>query len=369
MADGGPHFKTVLMQWGPIPPSGGPNRERYLDHKGRESLRGFSDEYEAVLVILGDRAADMPALDFKLVEEDEGAARAIQRQKRSEWIQFRSTIDQATLDAIAPRIKKATTSAVAALNYLEDHELKEDAHRAIHRAAFVKRGLFGCPIVLRDGAYWEDCAINISHLRMGLSVGLVSDFACSICARLVEDCDHQMGEPYPKVAERDSGECSICEGTECEHIMGQSYLAVAYASAINAVAHEASFVARPRYPQARIVEMIRDLGETGNDPCVRAAAEQGILNCDADLGPCKGFNEMKTGRSGSGPIATRQTSPSSRSRCSRSPFDRLDRRLARSGWGVVRLPATFFVGVVPGQGWRLRHHAVTRSGLDVVPRR
>jgi hypothetical protein len=40
--------------------------------------------------------------------------------------------------------------------------------------------------------------------------------------------------------------------------------------------------------------------------------------------------------------------------------------LARSGWGVVRLPATFCVGVVPGQGWRLRHHAVTRSGLDVV---
>jgi hypothetical protein len=43
--------------------------------------------------------------------------------------------------------------------------------------------------------------------------------------------------------------------------------------------------------------------------------------------------------------------------------------LVRSGWGVVRLPATFFVVVVPGQGWRLRHHAVTRSGLDVVPRR
>lgn len=288
------------MQWGPIPPSGGPNRERFLDHHGRESLAEFTDEYNDVLAILGDRAKRMPALDFELVEEDEDARRAIQRQKRGEWKQFQAIIDQRTLDAIEPHIKKATTLAVAALNYLEDHELKDEAHLAIHAAAFVKRGLFGCPIVLRDGEYWTDCPINISHLRIGSSAGLVSDFACSICARLVEDCDHQMGEPYQKEAERDDGVCSICGAAECQHVVGQSYLVVAYASAINAVLQEASLVARPRYPQARIVEVTKDLGEMGNDPRVRSAAEHGILNCDADLGPCKGFNEVKNHQFGLG---------------------------------------------------------------------
>lgn len=292
MSDGELRFKSVLMQWGPIPPSGGPNRERYLDHYGREAMQAAADEYAAVLAILGDRAKEMPTLDFELVEDDEDAAFAIQRQKRGEWVQFRATIDPATLNAIEPHIKNSITSAVAALNYLEEHELKESAHNAIHRAAFVNRGLFGCPVVWRDEAYWTDCPIDVSHLRMGLSVGLVSDFACSICARLVEDCDHQMGETYPKVAERKDGECSICDATECRHVVGESYLVVAYASAVNAVLHETSFVARPRYPQARIIEMTKDLGEIGDRPHVRAAAEQGLLNCDADLGPCKGFNEV-----------------------------------------------------------------------------
>ncbi|KRD35210.1 hypothetical protein ASE27_15540 [Oerskovia sp. Root918] len=293
MSEGGLQFKMVVMQWGSIPPSGGPNRERYLDHYGRESMQAADDEYDAVLMILGDRAKEVPTLDFELVEEDEDAARVIQRQKREEWEQFGATIDQATLNAIEPHITKSTTSAVAALNYLEDHELKEIAHLAIHRAAFVNRGLFGCPVVWRDEAYWTDCPIDVSHLRVGVSGGLVSDFACSICARLVEDCDHQMGEPHPKVAESKDGECSICAATECEHVAGESYLVVAYASAINVVAQEVSFVARPRYPQARIIEMTKDLGEIGDRPRVRAAAEQGLLNCDADLGPCKGFNEMQ----------------------------------------------------------------------------
>jgi hypothetical protein len=35
--------------------------------------------------------------------------------------------------------------------------------------------------------------------------------------------------------------------------------------------------------------MWKDLGEIGDRPHVRVAAEQGLLNCDADLGPCKGF--------------------------------------------------------------------------------
>ncbi|WP_336855458.1 hypothetical protein [Sinomonas albida] len=151
---------------------------------------------------------------------------------------------------------------VAALNYLEDHALADAAHRAIHRAAFMRRGLYGCPIVLGDDdEFWTKCSISISHLRIGMSAGLISDFECSICGLLVEDCDHIMGEIYDKIASRDDdGTCSICEATECEHEIGKAYLTAAYANARNAMAEEVSMVARPRYPQARIVERSIDLG-------------------------------------------------------------------------------------------------------------
>ncbi|GEB46823.1 hypothetical protein MTE01_27680 [Microbacterium testaceum] len=290
----GQQFKMLILQWGPIPPSGGPHRDRYLDHFGRASLQTAEDEYDEVMRLLGTDAAHIPALDFDLVENDDRARRATQRQKRAEWLAFQSTIHTKLLDEIEPHIRKSVSAAMDALNYLEDHPLREAAHGAIHRAAFVKRGLFGCPITYRDdGDYWTDCPINISHLRMGVSAGLVSDFECSICGKLVEDCDHEMRQYYPKVAERDGeGKCTICNETECDHRAGETVLVEAWASARNVKANEVSMVARPRYPLARMVEKSFDLGRAGEDPRVRDAARRGVLNCDGDLGPCKGFNEM-----------------------------------------------------------------------------
>lgn len=286
----------MVMQWGPIPPSGGPHRDRYLDTHGRESLRAADESYAAALGALGEHADQMPAMHTALSTDDDALRREVQRQKRSEWRDFSATIDQETLDTVEPLIRRSESSAVAALNYLEDHELAEDAHGAIHRAAFMRRGLYGCPIVLRDDdEFWNSCSINISHLRLGMSVGLISDFECSICRRMVEDCDHSMGGVYDKTASRDDdGQCSICEATECEHETGKAYPTVAYANARNARAEEVSMVARPRYPQARIVEESIDLGPAGDDPQIRRAAEHNDLNCDVCLGPCQGFNDMKT---------------------------------------------------------------------------
>lgn len=280
------------MQAGPIPPSGGPNRETYLDHHGRASLQIAASEYDEVLRHLGD--ATIPALDFDLVEEDDGVRRAVQRQKRAEWLDFQSTVDPGVLTAIEPHIKKSVSAAMDALNYLEDHPLREEAHIAIHRAAFAKRGLFGCPITYgEDEEYWTACPINISHLRIGVSAGLVSDFECSICAELVEDCDHVMGEHYPKVAKHDAeGICNICGKAGCAHIVGETTMVAALAIARNVKANEVSMVARPRYPLARMVEKSYDLGLASEDPRVQKAAKRGDLNCDGDLGPCKGFNEM-----------------------------------------------------------------------------
>lgn len=283
----------MVMQPGPIPPSGGPLRERFLDLHGRRALEAATSEYAEVVAILSTSPSSMPVLDFPLVESEAEVRRAVQREKRAEWIEFLEKTDRSTLDAVEPHVKRSMTASMDALNYLEDHELREDAHAAIHRAAFVKRGLFGCPIVLRDGEYWTDCPINISHLRMGVSAGLVSDMECAICGELIEDCTHQPGQLYPKDAGRDAaGRCTLCDSVDCEHPEGETFLVPAYGVARSITAGEISFVVRPRYPLARVVEETRDMGQLHDDPQVIHAATHGELNCDADLGPCKGFNEM-----------------------------------------------------------------------------
>lgn len=293
--DKGGKFKMLIMQAGPIPPSGGPLRDRYLEHHGRAALDVSSEEYAETLTLLGKLAGRIPTLPEALVEQDEDVRRSIQREKRGEWIMFSAKVDQATLDAIEPHISKAVASAMEALNYLEDHELMEDAHSAIHRAAFLKRGLFGCPIVLRDDdEYWSECPINLSHLRLGISAGLLSEFECSICGELVEDCDHKMNEFYPMVTGRgNDGKCNFCNTEQCEHPNGEPFQMQAYASARNIKATEVSLVARPRYPLARIYGESKDLGALGDDSRIRYAATHDDLQCDADLGPCKGFNDMK----------------------------------------------------------------------------
>ncbi|MBT2585379.1 hypothetical protein [Arthrobacter sp. ISL-95] len=238
----------------------------------------------------------MPELRLPLVSDDDFLRREVQRTKRAEWSAFRATLDRETLDVVAPNIRRSESAAVAALNYLEDHELAEVAHMAIHRVAFMRRGLFGCPIVLRDDdEFWTDCSVDISHLRAGMSAGLTGDFECSICAQMVEDCDHTVGEVYDKVVSRDDdGKCSVCESFDCEHRVGKAYPSVANAIARNMILEEGSIVARPRYPLARMIEKSIDLGSLGDDPRIRTAARNASLNCDGCLGPCSGFNDMLT---------------------------------------------------------------------------
>lgn len=291
LADRSPRYKALLLEWGPVPPSGGPERLRYLAHHGLASLREFKVEFERVAAVFEGNARPMPVIDFELVQTNEDVRRAIQVKKRDEWAEFLLSVDEAHLETVEPHVRKSVTSAIAALNFLEDHELREDAHIAIHEASFVQRGLLGCPIVVRDDAYWTACPVNVSHIRMGTSIGMVAEFACSICGRMVEDCDHVMGEPYRRVAMHLDGRCSVCEAPECEHVVGSFYMVVAHARAVNAVMHETSLVARPRYPQARITELTQDYGDEGDDPRFRALADRGALHCDVDLGPCYGLND------------------------------------------------------------------------------
>lgn len=284
-------FKALVLELGPVPPSGGPERLRYLDHRGTEFLEHFNTEMNRAVAILSKSPARVPKIDFPLTETNDDVRVAVHERKRKEWSDFKSSTDATLLEQAEPHVRGAVEAAIAALNFLEDHALSENAHAAVHEAAFVQRGLYGCPIVIRENSYWTSCPINISHIRLGLSVGMVAEYQCSVCGRMAEDCDHVMGRAYKVGATRIDGLCSICEAEVCEHTVGRDYVAVAKARPANAVMHETSFVKRPRYPRARIVEMTVDYGDEGDDPRFGELAGHGALNCDADLGPCNGWND------------------------------------------------------------------------------
>jgi hypothetical protein len=283
------------MTWGPIPPSGGPHRFRYLDANGRSALADADEHYAIAVEALGEIAASMPVVHSPLTLSDRRARIAIQEQKAREWVAFNESVPDEIVEKVAPHILRSEASAVAAFNFLEDHELAETAHAAIHRAAFMRSGFTGCAVYIRDDQVWTKCSMQIHQIRVGASMGIESDFECSICGLMVEDCDaHMAGQPYPKVAAMTGdGKCNICDGDTCAHEVGESYEVIAYGNAKNIKMGEASIVDRPQYPMARIREHELDFGDVSEQPGLVADIERGELHCQECLGPCEGLVDFR----------------------------------------------------------------------------
>ena len=280
-------FEARIIEVGPIPPAGGPARETYLETRGKAELATANKEYAAVVRLLADWADVIPPLFAPIESSDDRARHQIQQSSRGAWRKLSKQIPKETLQLVEPLIRTSEKAAVNALNYLEDTESAQEAHEAIHRAAFIRSGLFGCPITYEDGQFWWDCTVSMSHLRMGMSAGITSDFYCSICDKKMEDCDHVMGSTYSVVAQKDDdGRCSVCGLLNCGHKQGETYPVTASGIGREIAAHEVSMVSRPRYPLARINKMTREVPER-----YQPYAEAGVLDCDECLGPCGGLVE------------------------------------------------------------------------------
>lgn len=285
----------TLMTWGPIPPSGGPHRDRYLKANGLSALADADEHYAIALGMLGDLAASMPIVHAPLTKPDRETRLAIQHEKAREWAAFNEVVPDETVEKLAKHIIRSEKSAVAAFNFLEDHELAETAHAAIHRAAFMRSGFTGCAVYIKNDEVWTRCSMQIHQIRVGASVGIESDFECSICGLLVEDCDlHMSGLPYPKVAAKtESGKCELCGADTCAHEVGKSYEVIAYGNAKNIKMGEASIVDRPLYPMARIHEHQLDFGNLSEQHELVASIERGEIQCQECLGPCEGLIDFR----------------------------------------------------------------------------
>jgi hypothetical protein len=116
------------------------------------------------------------------------------------------------------------------MDWLEDTEHFEEAHRALDEAGRFIRQTFGCSLTFKEGEYRQECPVALAHNRIGMSIGaIVKKVTCSICRCDPHDCSHVTGRTYG--------------GERCVRIVEEAELL------------EVSLVDRPSMPDARILSM------------------------------------------------------------------------------------------------------------------
>jgi hypothetical protein len=279
-------FRLRLIESGPVPPAGGPARTRYLLLHGENALTEARALEASALATLGLRGE----LPRAVVTGDLTVDLATAADMREQWDQLLSGLSSESLLLVKPDVMRAADLATQALNFLEDLPLAGDAHDLLHSTALLRGALYGCPFWVENGEVWTDCPVRISHLRFGVSVEMSTVWHCSICGLRFDLCEHDPDALYEVEAQRTSESCTVCFGRECEHEVGVRYLVHPIAVADSISAGAVAWVARPRYPQARVVRMTLDY-EEGSDEFT--FAERGDLACHLCRLSCPGLRDPK----------------------------------------------------------------------------
>lgn len=101
----------------------------------------------------------------------------------------------------------------------------EPSHRRkLHEVGRMIHNTFGCRVELRDGTYWVNCPVLLSHNQTGFSIGGSAKVICSVCGQDNLTCPHVKGRRYDGVvANRSLGFCNICADKACDHRVGERY--------------------------------------------------------------------------------------------------------------------------------------------------
>lgn len=152
----------------------------------------------------------------------------------------------------------------SAVDWLEDSDQFDHAHKVLDDAGRRVRTTFGCNLKFEpDEGYSQTCPVALAHTRVGCSTGfIIEESECSICGEDPEDCDHISGQLY---------------GDEvCARLITEADLM------------EVSLVSRPRQPDARIqsVSITRDELESELGPEFAFGMP---VSCDKCLRECNGM--------------------------------------------------------------------------------
>jgi hypothetical protein len=185
--------------------------------------------------------------------------------------------------------RQALASLRASLDWAEDSELEDGAHRRLDAAGMWVRRTFGCLLERRGQEYKQTCPVALGHNRIGLSVGGIAYRTCSLCGQDVSECEHLPGTAYlvPGGAEQ-LGWCRVCLKTECDHLPVERYRASVVAIITEMELEEVSIVPKPAHPEARIHAVGVSVSE------LRAALGPGFrpgmdISCDRCLSRCGGL--------------------------------------------------------------------------------
>jgi hypothetical protein len=96
--------------------------------------------------------------------------------------------------------RSSLAGLASSLNWLEDTDEFDEAHRLLDLAGEYVRRLFGCNLHWTGSGYEQRCPVAIAHKRIGFSPEIALDgFECTICGAEAEECEHIAGRVYDSV--------------------------------------------------------------------------------------------------------------------------------------------------------------------------
>jgi len=154
----------------------------------------------------------------------------------------------------------------SAMNWLEDTDEFERAHKLTDLAGAYVRRTFGCWLHQEGASYSQRCPVALAHNRAGMSVACVVEKSeCSICGEDPNDCTHIAGREYNE--------------SHCYRLITQADIL------------EISLVRRPRQPDARITSLSVGVEELQEELGPRWRPGMAV-SCDRCLLPCEGVHEI-----------------------------------------------------------------------------
>lgn len=222
----------------------------------------------------------------KQIEDRRAAAQALMQSAREAMEQSvgQSSQEHAEKDARAALILFARS-----LDWAEDTDEEEAAHRLMDEAGAWVRRTYGCRLARSGNEYRQGCPVALAHNRIGMSIGGTAVRVCSLCGGDFSECEHMPGTAYTVPGgNSDLGWCRVCTQDSCEHEASQQYRAPVVAIIKQMDVEEISLVYKPAHPEARIAEMsipVSDLREALGDRFTPGME----VTCDRCLLPCEGL--------------------------------------------------------------------------------
>ncbi len=189
--------------------------------------------------------------------------------------------------------EKAARAALAlyarSLDWAEDTDDEEEAHRVMDDAGTWVRETFGCQLARNGTEYRQACPVALAHNRIGLSVGGSAVRVCSLCGEDLSECPHMPGTAYVVPGgPAELGWCRVCLQAACEHASDTEYRVSVVSIVKEMEVEEISLVSKPANPEARIHEMSVPISEL--QELLGAEFVPGTeVSCDRCLNKCAGL--------------------------------------------------------------------------------